>query len=324
MDERETHKGSCVGFLGEGRNDKALVKEWSNYNAVRRHLTPPAILLMAADDRVVPPLTNGMKYYEAMRRCGNECAMYIYPSGGHGFGFRSNYTYHDQMLYELSTWLKNLPAPKADAQRVACIGNSITDGAGIDMAEVNGYPAQLQKMLGKDYYVKNFGVSARTMLNKGDHPYMKELAWKDALAFNPNIVVIKLGTNDSKDQNWKYGNEYEADMQQMIDSLKALPAKPRICIATPIPAFKPSWTINDSVIVNGITPIIYKLALKNKLEVIDLHSAFKDNDDKQMQRDGIHPTESGAKQMATIIATTLKAEPKVVTKAVIKNVKRKK
>ena len=324
MDERETHKGSCVGFLGEGRNDKALVKEWSNYNAVRRHLTPPAILLMAADDRVVPPLTNGMKYYEAMRRCGNECAMYIYPSGGHGFGFRSNYTYHDQMLYELTTWLKNLPSAKADAQRVACIGNSITDGSGIDMAEVNGYPAQLQKMLGKDYYVKNFGVSARTMLNKGDHPYMKELAWKDALAFNPNIVVIKLGTNDSKDQNWKYGNEYEADMQHMIDSLKALPAKPRICIATPIPAFKPSWTINDSVIVNGITPIIYKLAQKNKLEVIDLHSAFKDNDGKQMQRDGIHPTENGAKQMATIIAATLKSEPKVVTKAVIKKVKRKK
>ena len=324
MDERETHKGSCVGFLGEGRNDKALVKEWSNYNAVRRHLTPPAILLMAADDRVVPPLTNGMKYYEAMRKCGNECAMYIYPSGGHGFGFRRNYTYHDQMLYELTTWLKNLPSPKADAQRVACIGNSITDGSGIDMAEVNGYPARLQKMLGKDYYVKNFGVSARTMLNKGDHPYMKELAWKDALAFNPNIVVIKLGTNDSKDKNWKYGNEYEADMQQMIDSLKALPAKPRICIATPIPAFKPSWTINDSVIVNGITPIIYKLAQKNKLEVIDLHSAFKDNDGKQMQRDGIHPTESGAKQMANIIAATLKAEPKVVTKAVAKKAKRKK
>ena len=76
------------------------------------------------------------------------------------------------------------------------------------MAEVNGYPAQLQKMLGKDYYVKNFGVGARTMLNKGDHPYMKELAWKDALAFNPNIVVIKLGTNDSKDMNWKYGKYY--------------------------------------------------------------------------------------------------------------------
>ena len=58
--------------------------------------------------------------------------------------------------------------------------------------------------------------------------------------------------------------------------------------------------------------------------MIDLHSAFKDNDGKQMQRDGIHPTENGDKQMATIIAATLKSEPKVVTKAVIKKVKRKK
>ena len=58
--------------------------------------------------------------------------------------------------------------------------------------------------------------------------------------------------------------------------------------------------------------------------MIDLHSAFKDNDGKQMQRDGIHPTENGAKQMATIIATTLKAEPKVVTKTVAKKAKRKK
>ena len=50
-------------------------------------------------------------------------------------------------------------------------------------------------MLGEAYWVKNFGVSARTLLNKGDHPYMNEKAYQDALAFNPNIVVIKLGTN---------------------------------------------------------------------------------------------------------------------------------
>ena len=53
-------------------------------------------------------------------------------------------------------------------------------------------------MLGEAYWVKNFGVSARTLLNKGDNPYMNEKAYQDALAFNPNIVVIKLGTNDRK------------------------------------------------------------------------------------------------------------------------------
>lgn len=305
MDENETHKGSCVGFLGDGRNDKLLVREWSNNNAVRRHLTPPALLLLTADDRVVAPLTNGFRYFESMRKAGNPCAMYVYPSGGHGFGFNNTFAYHDQMLNEIATWLKNLPSPKADALRVACIGNSITDGHGIDMAEVNGYPAVLQRRLGNEYNVRNFGVSSRTMLNKGDWPYMNEQAWRDALAFNPNIVVVKLGTNDSKDANWQHGAEFENDMQQMVDSLKALPAKPRILLATPIPAFQARYTINDSVIANGVIPAIMKVAKKNRLEIIDLHSAFNNNDGKQMQRDGIHPTAEGARQMASIVATAI-------------------
>lgn len=315
MDEKETHKGSCVGFLGDGRSDKNLVKEWSNNNAVRRHLTPPALLLMAADDRVVPPLTNGLRYFEAMRRAGNPCAVYIYPSGGHGFGFRDNYTYHNQMLQEITTWLQNLPSPKADAVRVACIGNSITDGSGIDMAEVNGYPAKLQSKLGNVYHVRNFGVGGRTMLNKGDRPYMNELAWRDALAFNPNVVVVKLGTNDSKDENWKHSADFEGDMQQMIDSLKALPSQPRIFLATPIPAFETRWTINDSVISNGVIPLIKKVARKNRLEIIDLHSAFNNNDGKQMQRDSIHPTAEGAAQMAAIIAGAISEPMQTKTKA---------
>lgn len=305
IDEKETHKGSCVGFLGDARSDAKLVKEWSNYNAVRRHLTPPAIILLSADDRAVPALTNGLKYFESMRRAGNPCALYVYPSGGHGWGFRTTFAYHDQMTTELTTWLNNLPSRKADAVRVACIGNSITDGSGIDMAEVNGYPAKLQNLLGEGYNVRNFGVGGRTMLNKGDRPYMNELAWKDALAFNPDIAIIKLGTNDSKPENWQYGNEYAADMQRMIDSLKALPAKPRIYLATPIPAFKPTWNINDSIIVNEIIPVIRKLAKKNKLEVIDLHATFKNEDGKQMQRDNIHPTAEGAAQMAKIIKNGL-------------------
>jgi acetyl esterase/lipase len=75
-------------ILGEdGQKDAQLVKMFSTQNAVRRHLTPPAIIIMANDDRLVPPVTNGVAYYSAMRNAGNECSMYIYPSGDHGFGF---------------------------------------------------------------------------------------------------------------------------------------------------------------------------------------------------------------------------------------------
>ena len=317
MDERLTHKWSCRNFLGEeGQKDKALVRDFSTQNAVRRHLTPPAIIITANDDRLVPPVTNGIAYYSAMRSVGNDCSLYVYPTGDHGFGFGPWFPYHDQMLQDLGNWLKARQVPRKDAIRVACIGNSITDGHGIDMATTYGYPALLQKKLGGDYWVRNFGVSARTLLNKGDHPYMNEMAWKDALAFKPDIVVIKLGTNDSKPHNWRHGAEFRQDLEQMITTLSpqlaqlakkkgkkaktVAPAKPRIFLCTPIPAFKSTWEINDSVIANGIIPVQKELAAKYGLQLIDLHTLFADGADL-VQPDGIHPNGKGAERLAEIV-----------------------
>ena len=320
MDEKVSHVWSCRNFLGEDQKNPAMVRDFSTQNAVKRHLTPPAVIIMANDDRLVPPVTNGIAYYSAMRNVGNECSMFIYPGGDHGFGFGPWFKYHDQMLTDLGNWLKARQTPKPNAVRVACIGNSITDGHGIDMATQHGYPALLQRKLGENYWVKNFGVSARTMLNKGDHPYMNETAWKDALAFNPDIVIIKLGTNDSKPQNWQYGAEFKQDLEQMITSLAPTLAqptkkkgkknktpiitKPQIFLCTPIPAFKSTWNISDSVIVNNIIPIQQEVAQKYGLKVIDLHSLFTDGADL-VQQDGIHPNGKGAQRLADIIAEEL-------------------
>ena len=302
MDERVSHKWSCVNFLGEeGQKNPDLVRDFSTMNAVRRHLTPPAIIITANDDRLVPFVTNGLEYYKAMRNAGNECTVHVYPTGDHGFGFGTWFKYHDQLLTDLGNWLKNRVAPKPDAIRVACVGNSITDGHGIELAPQFGYPALLQKALGSDYWVKNFGVGGRTMLNKGDYPYMNEQAWRDAQAFNPDIVIIKLGTNDSKPQNWQYASEFKQDLQQMIKSL----GKAKIFLCTPIPAFKSSWAINDSVIVNGVIPIQKEVARKNGLQLIDLHTLMA-NDEELVQPDGIHPNEKGVAKMAEIISEAIK------------------
>lgn len=337
MDERVSHKWSCVNFLSEeGQKDPELVRSFSTMNAVQRHITPPALIISASDDRLVPFVTNGLEYYKAMRNAGNECAMYVYPTGDHGFGFGPWFKYHQQLLTDIGNWLDARQAPKEGAVRVACLGNSITDGFGIDMASAYGYPAMLQKKLGDGYWVRNFGVSSRTMLNKGDWPYMNEPAWRDALNFKPEIVIIKLGTNDSKPENWQYNAEFKQDLEQMIFTLrpdlkqyanmpakkaqkamaKALakaaksgiaPAKPRILLCTPIPAFKSTWNINDSVIVNGVIPIQQEVAQKYGLEVIDLHTLFANDGDKVLP-DGIHPNDKGAARMADIIADALSAQ----------------
>ncbi len=124
-----------------------------------------------------------------------------------------------------------------DKIRVACVGDSITYGAGIKDREHNSYPAQLQKLLGDGYEVRNFGVNGRTLLSKGDLPYVKERTYQDALAFKPNIVVIKLGSNDSKPQNWKHADEFEADYKKLVESFRDLPTKPKVYLCTPVPAY---------------------------------------------------------------------------------------
>ena len=190
------------------------------------------------------------------------------------------------------------------------------------MAPSRAYPAMLQSKLGNTYEVRNFGVSARTLLNKGDHPFMAEMAWRDAKAFAPDVVVIKLGTNDSKPENWCYGAEFENNLIQMIDTLcpmvpvlnkKGRPtrkmmraASPRIFLCTPIHAAKPSWNINDSVITSSIIPIIKKVAQREKLQIIDLNTQFDATDRKLMQQDGIHPTEQGDARIAEIVFEAIK------------------
>ena len=308
MNPKKGHAGSTRNLLGrDGETNEDLINEYSNEKHVRGHLTPPALLLLANDDGAVPPVSNAVAYYAAMRKAGNDCAMHIYPSGGHGFGSNPNFKYHEQMLRDLRDWLAQLPSPRQDALRVACIGNSITDGMTIDLKGHNGYPAQLQRILGAGYHVENYGVSARTLLRKGNLPYVNEQAWKDALDFNPNIVIIKLGTNDSKAANWKHKEEFQGDLQSMIDQLRALPAHPVIYLVRPLVAVEKvvnEMSINNEVIEKEIIPIINKVAKKNKLRVLDFREEL--NRDDLMSPDGVHPNKKGAAVIAQRVAEAIR------------------
>lgn len=308
MNPKKGHAGSTRNLLGrDGETNEVLINEYSNEKHVRGHLTPPALLLLANDDGAVPPVSNAVAYYAAMRKAGNDCAMHIYPSGGHGFGSNPNFKYHEQMLRDLRDWLAQLPSPRQDALRVACIGNSITDGMTINLKGHNSYPAQLQRILGTGYHVKNYGVSARTLLRKGNLPYVNELAWKDALDFNPNIVIIKLGTNDSKAANWKHKEEFQGDLQSMIDQLRALPAHPVIYLVRPLVAAEKvvnEMSINNEVIEKEIIPIINKVAKKNKLRVLDFREEL--NRDDLMSPDGVHPNKKGAAVIAQRVAEAIR------------------
>lgn len=188
--------------------------------------------------------------------------------------------------------------------RVACIGDSITEGHGIKIQSESGYPVVLNRLLGDKYDVQNCGKSGTTLQKDADYPYWICKEFSNAMALNADIVVIKLGTNDTKPQNWN-ADRFRKDYQALIDTLRSGDRNPRIFACTPAPAFSHGWGINDSIIVNGVIPIVSEIAKANNLTIIDLHEGLKCQE-KAFAVDGIHPDEAGAEYMAGLIAKAIK------------------
>lgn len=193
--------------------------------------------------------------------------------------------------------------PKADGTplRIACVGDSITYGfgAGKGMA----YPTQLQALLGEGFVVGNFGVSARTLLRKGDHPYWNEEAYTKALDFKPDAVIIMLGTNDTKPQNWEHKAEFKGDYRDLVKSFLDLPSKPRVFICRPVPVpGKGNFGINETALQKQM-PVYAKLAEELKVDVIDMYAALDGK--PELLPDRVHPNAKGAGEMAKAAAKAL-------------------
>ena len=197
------------------------------------------------------------------------------------------------------------PSAYPEPVRVACVGDSITQGAGTHGGMT--YPNQLGTILGPKWVVKNFGVSGRTLLKKGDLPYWKEKAFTAAHDFKPNVVIIMLGTNDTKEKNWGHHDEFQADYKELIESFKALDSKPRIFICRPCPVPAPGrFGINEENLQVEM-PIIDQLATDESVDIIDMHAALLDK--PQMQPDHVHPNNDGAAVMAKTAAAALTGTP---------------
>src|SRR5512145_1305125 len=103
----------------------------------------------------------------------------------------------------------------ASATNIACVGDSITYGYGLASPNTESYPAVLATLVGSAHRVQNFGVSGATLLKSGDKPYWSEAAFTASTDFAPDVVVVMLGTNDAKPQNWSHEPEFSSDYTEL-------------------------------------------------------------------------------------------------------------
>ena len=193
-------------------------------------------------------------------------------------------------------------------KKVACVGDSITK---------NGYwENNLQKSLpAEKFEVQGFGVNGATALAAGidndtsEKGYVLQPEYDESLAYAPDIVVIMLGTNDSKPFNWEMPDnanaaQFRTDLTALVNSYKALKSKPRVFLALPPTAFSDFAQIQNDTIENEIIPAVREVAAATGASVIDTHSVNKNAGDDFV--DGVHPSsDAGRKLLAQTVANAI-------------------
>ena len=211
------------------------------------------------------------------------------------------------------------------AGKVACVGNSITYGYGIESwPDQTSYPHHLQGMLRENApsdTVENFGVSGLTVRKDDQASYWKGYRFAPAIEFAADTVIIELGTNDSKSyttwntpaQDAAVDSAITADFEALIDTFQ-VKSKPHVFICLAPYVNNVEWNILDTSVVNRVNPAILRAGLEKGVNVIDLHSRFSALENPSWYlEDMVHPSVEGAKHLAEIVYAHLQMDTLRVT-----------
>ena len=191
--------------------------------------------------------------------------------------------------------------------KVACVGDSNTQGIGWWILPYKeAWPIQLRGLMGDDYQIQNFGLGGVTLtgwMGTDRHGLVQE--------FDPNIILINLGTNDANPAYQFSEENYEKTYRNLIDIYSQGSAKPQIYLMTPMKALDET---QNNTIVNSICPIIKKLSKELALPLIDFYTETLPWTVNDHYADGLHlkspeATLDLSKKAASILKT---AKPQIV------------
>jgi len=181
---------------------------------------------------------------------------------------------------------------------------------------VEGYPARLGALLGPGYSVMNAGVSGKTMFKNSVDSYWSTGRLEDAVAFDPHIVIIKLGTNDGDPKRWDvYEDEFYDDYVSMVQEFRRDGRDPVVFAAYCAPLF--ANATQDYYIKNKVIPNIDQVRESQGLYALDFYNNLLGDND--LFPDGVHPNAEGAAKMAQIAFDAIKSVNAHVTSSIFVN-----
>lgn len=204
--------------------------------------------------------------------------------------------------------------PEEGQVRVACVGDSITYGHGVGNWPKNNYPAVLSALLGEDYHVRNFGFPGRALQSDSDQPYTVTGHYKKSLEYDCDILVFMMGSNDSKPENWKGKDRFQAELRKILNGYLDQNDSLKVFLCTPATAFftdgKEGTCTNFDIqpeVVGEIADIVRETAEEYDCGLIDIH-ALTGEHPEWFEKDGVHPDKNGARAIAQKVSEEIAAE----------------
>ena len=187
--------------------------------------------------------------------------------------------------------------------RVACVGDSITEGTGTSNPRTDSYPAVLGDWLGGGYQVRNFGAGSTAVFDPSHLLYKNSGAFSQAVAFRPDIVFVTLGTND-RGLNFDDATKanFESEYESLLGAFKAANPTVRIYACLPPPSYRPQESQSTTLALQ-ILPLVRGAAQNEGAQVVDLYAPLSDH--SELFPDGIHPNTEGARLIATEVYRAL-------------------
>ena len=207
--------------------------------------------------------------------------------------------------------------------RIACVGDSITQGYRATDEAKNSYPTMLQRALGYEYDVVNYGCTSKTLCDSALNEYKNRSYistsghYDDLIAIAPvtDIVVIMLGTNDGEGSNAEinallknnlnaFKEDYKKNLTKMVTDLRAANKEIKIILLnTPI-SFRQS---SESNFNQYIRPYQAQVAEELGIDFYDIYSWTNSNITRTDFIDELHPNDTGYNKLAQGIAVALKS-----------------
>ncbi len=191
--------------------------------------------------------------------------------------------------------------------KVVCVGDSITQGTGAK-DQRNNYPSRLQALLGSSFQVINCGKASSYVMSpsskfnvKASTPelyYPNTAVYKTAMASDPDIVIIALGTNDARSLTEAAASQqFVKDYKALIADFAALASKPQIYLSIPLPAASNAIPYEGTVyilpdLIRGVGEELSLPVLETGIDLRDYYEAVLPFNDR------LHPDDTSYAALA--------------------------